>query len=122
MNKFVFFLVFAVLLGGGAWSQSQIEILVPEYLPYSSATVKNTLWCDLVTASFEKEGIKVKFTSYPLERMKALVKAGQNIALINSSLVVSPEESSLMIINEAPLIYADVVAFIILKSSPLDLG
>ena len=57
------------------FSQETVELLTTEYEPFCGVR-GNTMWCDLVNAAYAREGINVRWLSFPQDREKAMVSAG----------------------------------------------
>jgi polar amino acid transport system substrate-binding protein len=87
-----------------------VELMTTEYEPFCG-TKGNTMWCELINTAFAREGVDVKWTSYPQDREKLLVSEGTKVAFLSGTLVVAQSERSNFIMNENPLIYLNVVAF-----------
>ena len=92
------------------FSQETVELLTTEYEPFCGVR-GNTMWCDLVNAAYAREGINVRWLSFPQDREKAMVSAGMNAAFLSGTLVVTRDERPGFIMNDEPMIYASIVAF-----------
>jgi len=103
----------AALLGLGSvlgFPQQTVDVLTTEYEPFCGVH-GDTMWCDLVNAAFAREGVTVRWQSFPQDREKAMVSDGQNVAFLTGTLVIDPAERQNFIVNPEPLIYASIVAF-----------
>jgi ABC-type amino acid transport substrate-binding protein len=115
--------VLVVFIFGALFSfaNETIELLTTEYEPFCGVK-GNTMWCELVNTAFAREGIDIKWKSYPQDREKSMVSDGKSVAFLSGTLVVSQDEKSNFIINENPLIYLNVVAFFSKEKYPTGLG
>jgi ABC-type amino acid transport substrate-binding protein len=111
-------LIFTPLFG---FSLDTVELLTTEYEPFCGVK-GNTMWCDLVNTAFAREGIDVKWQSYPQDREKSMVSEGTSVAFLSSTLVVAQNEKPNFIMNENPMIYVSIVAFFPKKKFPTGLG
>jgi polar amino acid transport system substrate-binding protein len=121
MKRISVFLLAFFFTALSGFTNETIELLTTEYQPFCGAK-GDTMWCELINTAFAREGIDIKWTSYPQEREKILVSTGTNIAFLSGTLVVTPEEKSSFIMNESPLIYLNVVAFFPKDKYPKGLG
>jgi polar amino acid transport system substrate-binding protein len=103
------------------FSLDTVELLTTEYEPFCGVK-GNTMWCDLVNASFSREGINVTWQSYPQDREKSLVSDGTSVAFLSSTLVVSQAEKPNFVMNDNPMIYVSIVAFYPKAKYPTGLG
>lgn len=104
-------LALLLLAALGLGAQARTEILITEYPPFMSAGEKPGLWCELAAAALAKEGVKAGFTAQPLDRIKAAVRSGGAVALLNSTLVIAADEASAFLVNPQPYVFAEVVIF-----------
>jgi ABC-type amino acid transport substrate-binding protein len=102
-------LVLVVFFATAFGFAQNVELLTTAYEPFAG-TKGNTMWCEIVNNAFAREGVDVKWTSYPNDRAKFLVSAGTNVAFLSGTLVVSQDEKPSFLMNENPLIYLNVVA------------
>lgn len=85
------FLVSLFFSCGFLGAQKPIEILIPDYPPFSGAP--GSLWQIILDKAFETQGYQVTYQVMPLERMKFQVRTGKNPVFVNSLLVLTPQDS-----------------------------
>jgi ABC-type amino acid transport substrate-binding protein len=101
--------------------QQTLNLLTTEYEPFCGVK-GNTMWCDLVNSAYAREGIVVRWQSYPQDREKSLVADGTDVAFLSSTLVIGQDERADFVMNESPMIYASIVAFFPKDKFPTGLG
>jgi polar amino acid transport system substrate-binding protein len=110
MKRIFALVVITIFSALSCFAAETIELLTTEYQPFCGVK-GDTMWCELVNTAFAKEGLNIKWTSYPQDREKALVAEGTNVAFLTGTLVVSQDEKPNFLMNENPLIFLNVVAF-----------